>query len=146
MFSKRPIVSVTYGYAWEKLRTAIEVLTGQYAHIMCIDFNTCRGKIKIGSQIFSLRFLPESEEFRALRFEFGQGWAIAMFPGEGGYHYFVKVLYEPERKNAKEFSDHMKIWSTQEQWVGRSAIERKRESASRNAIDWFKASGGKLPD
>ena len=111
---KRPIITATYCTLYENIRLAISVLTGHSTRIVCVDFNTGRGKVRIGSnESFELQ-LALDHGGDTLSFTFGQGWCSAHFPEIG----VVDVGYDFGHPGHPD--------ETPVRWVGRSAYEREK--------------------
>lgn len=113
MFGKRePVLTAAYCEPLYLLRVALEVLTGQYVRIVCIDFNTGKGKVVIGSTEFNLSFMRNVDSV-SFSYHHRVPRHCAFFTGELGE---VRVVNDcPTTRTDK--------W-----WVGRSAAERREAS------------------
>ena len=120
MSKERPVLTGTVCEELEMLRLAIEVLTGKRTSFVCFDFNTHRGRARIGEEevpISCMRMNIDVMIFRVKR-QSG-GWYVCTFTPDG-----KKVSLADE--------DHPKVRHTVAgdftmRWVGTSYVERHEE-------------------
>ena len=123
--SKRPVLTATTCDEMENLRLAIEVLTGQYARFVEVDFNTGKGKVRIGSTVFDLCFHSERDRLVHFKYHHLDGWNTARFdePGE------VRVINQAKPRKSKNGEHSM--WC-----VGRSATDRWEEPLYLRGVEY----------
>lgn len=74
---KYPILTATMCQDMEMARTSLEVLFGERVSFVCLDFNTCHGKVLIGSKEIELVFIRDRDDLLSLRIE--DIWYTALF-------------------------------------------------------------------
>jgi len=118
MFGKKhPILTATTCSTMEMVRTALEVLIGKRVSYVCVDFNTCRGKIRIGDEEVGVAF--DRSRTDLVNVLLGTEWYVAVFEEPT----LVKVAKMfgtmPTRKTV--------AGDLPMRWAGRSATDRKEE-------------------
>lgn len=126
MFSKKnPVLTATMCSTMEMVRTTLEVLFGKRVVYVCVDFNTCRGKVRIGDDINKVSFTRDREDL--LNVCVKGMWYDALFEGNlvrvGGYRGDFSI-----RKTIAGDIDM--------RWVGRSATDRWEEPLFAEKVEY----------
>ncbi len=117
MFVKKtPVLTATFCDLLEKVRTAIEVLTGERTCFVQMDFNTGRGIVYIGDEKKDVSFYFGREDL--LHFSLGESKDsnTALF-GDSREAYVRNGRNPNKRVNGQH-----SMW-----WVGHSATSRREE-------------------
>lgn len=118
MFGKKaPVLTSTSCSEMENLRTAIEILTGERTTFIQIDFNTGKGKVRVGEVEKELLFIRSRSDL--VRFNIGDGWSVGLFEEPSR----AQVINE-EHPHKLELSAGETITM---RWIGSSATDRHEE-------------------
>ena len=138
MFSRNrcPVLTAKTCRVMERVRLAIEVLTGQRVSFIQIDFNTCRARAMVGDEKMSFSFVPDRADLISFAFfVFGDlgNWHTARFDESG------KVMVINDRfPNSRH--GHV-MW-----WVGSSATDRREEPLFLKEVEYCAGARGLSPE
>ena len=119
MRKKKPVLVGNICEEMEKLRQAIEVLTGERVSFVCLDFNTCSGEILFGgSAKVKVCYIHNHKELMSFRLGSG-GWCIATFDHDDGN---LRVSSEHQPNIRKTTTGEVAM-----RWVGSSNRSRYEE-------------------
>jgi hypothetical protein len=117
MGKKYPVLTGSICDTMEKLRLAIEVLTGKRTCFVCLDFNTHNCSVRVGDEIFKLLFINGEN---LIQFELNNSdWNLATFSDDFKE---VKVANRLTPNVRQTVAGNFSM-----RWVGCSATERREE-------------------
>lgn len=119
MFGKKnPVLTATMCTALEQIRLAIEVMTGKRTSFVQIDFNTRKGKVRVGDEILELvRFERYRYGDDTILMDFGDGPIVALF-----YNHTVRVMSENNPRKVQTEAGECTL-----RWIGNAFSDRREE-------------------
>lgn len=141
MFGKRrPVVTEQHSQKIERLRQSLEVLYGERATLVHIDFNTLRARFRLTTEVVNLSFPDFGPETVCIHFA-----AISAVEAGLKYEPFVaRFDFEPGEVRVMNRNSPVQrgvnrhtMW-----WAGRSYTDRRLEPLDPNAVEYCAWSAG----
>lgn len=115
---KCPVLTGRTCQTMELLRMAIEVLTGKRVCFVCLDLNTCSGKVRIGDEEIEIDFLHSRKDL--IEFELNEKEKfVGLFDNDLKE---VKVAHQDNSHVRNTIAGSFTM-----RWVGSSANDRREE-------------------